>query len=146
MSGAERWQTHAERAAPQLYRQAGVTVADIDLAELYDPFTGMCLLHIEGFGLAPPGEGAAWVREGNSSLDGSLPVNTHGGLLSEGYLQGLNHVVEAVQQLRSTGVADDFCRGPHTFDRTSCRQVRGAKMALVCGEAGHSALLLHRES
>jgi acetyl-CoA acetyltransferase len=141
---AHAWETHAVRAAPRLYAAAGITSTAIDLAELYDPFTGMCLLHMEGFGLAPRGEGAAWVRAGQSGLDGQTPVNTHGGLLSEAYIHGLNHVVEAVQQLRPGGVVDDFCDGPHDYDRARCRQVRDAEIALVCAEAGDSSLILRR--
>jgi acetyl-CoA acetyltransferase len=137
------WETNALKAAPRLYEGAGISPADLDFAELYDPFTGICLLHMEGFGLVPEGESGAWVRAGENGLDGSMPVNTHGGLLSECYMQGLNHVVEAVQQLRPGGVVDDLCPpGGHTFDRTRCRQVRDPRLALVCGETGNSSLIL----
>jgi acetyl-CoA acetyltransferase len=102
------------------------------------------MLHIEDFGLAPRGEVGPWVTAGKNGLDGDVPVNTHGGLLSETYLQGLNHVIEAVQQLRPGGVVDDLCDGPHTFDRSVCRQVRSPEIALVCGESGASALLLRK--
>jgi acetyl-CoA acetyltransferase len=138
------WEINAPKAAAWLYQQAGITVDDIDFAELYDPFTGMCLMHIEGFGLTGPGEAGAWVRDGQSGLDGSVPVNTHGGLLSEGHVSGYNHVVEAVQQLRPHGVADDVCQGEHDYDRAHCRQVKDARVGLVCGENGESALLLRR--
>jgi acetyl-CoA acetyltransferase len=131
-------------AARLLYEAGGISAVDIDFAELYDPFTGMCLLHMEGFGLAADGEAAEWVREGGSGLDGTTPVNTHGGLLSEAYLGGYNHVIEAVQQLRPEGVIDDLCGTAHTFDRTRCRQIRNANLGLVCGESGESALLLRR--
>jgi acetyl-CoA acetyltransferase len=138
------WETNAVRAAPRLYEGGGITPTDIDLAELYDPFTGMCLLHLEGFRLAGPGEGAAAIRAGQHGLDGRVPINTHGGLLSEGYVHGLNHVVEAVQQLRPGGVVDDLCTGDHDFDREHCRQVRDPEIGLVCAEAGDSSLLLRR--
>jgi acetyl-CoA acetyltransferase len=138
------WETNAVRAAPLLYQAAGITAQDVDLAELYDPFTGMCLLHLEGFGLAAPGAGAAAYRAGTHGLDGRVPVNSHGGLLSEGYIHGLNHVVEAVQQLRPGGVCDDLCTAEHDFNRERCRQVRRAEIALVCAEAGDSSLLLRR--
>lgn len=138
------WETNGVKAAPQLYAAAGIGPSDVSLAELYDPFTFMCLTHMEDFGLVPKGEAAAFVRAGKSGLDGSVPVNTHGGLLSEVYLNGLNHVVEAVQQLRPGGVVDDLCQGPHTYDRACCRQVRDPEVALVCGEEGGSALLLER--
>jgi acetyl-CoA acetyltransferase len=139
-----QWQTNGVRAAPALFNAAGITPADVDLAELYDPFTFMCMTHMEDFGLVPKGEVGAWVRANHNSLDGKCPVNTHGGLLSESYAQGLNHVIEAVQQLRPGGVRDDLCNGPHTFDRTICRQVRDAEIALCCGEEGGSSLLLRR--
>lgn len=136
------WETNGVLAAPELYGGAGITPQDVDVAELYDPFTGMCLLHMEDFGLVPKGEAGAWVQAGKHGLDGEVPVNTHGGLLSEVYLQGLNHVVEAVQQLRPGGVIDDLCEGPHTYDRSTCRQVRDPKIALCCGEGGQSSVLL----
>ena len=133
---------NASLAAPRLYAMAGMGPDDVDVAQLYDPFTGMCLLHMEGFGIARPGAAAEMVRSGATGLDGATPVNTHGGLLSEAYTAGLGHVVEAVQQLRPGGVVDDFCEGPHSYDRRCCRQVRDAKVALVCGESGDSSLLL----
>jgi acetyl-CoA acetyltransferase len=136
------WELSATGASARLYARAGITPEDIDLAELYDPFTGMCLLHMEGFGIAPRGGAGAFVREGGNRLDGVTPVNTHGGLLSEAYTAGLGHVVEAVQQLRPGGVPDDLCHGEHTYDRSSCRQVRDADVALVCSESGDSSLLL----
>jgi acetyl-CoA acetyltransferase len=137
------WTTYGAIAAPQLYAGAGITPQDVDVAELYDPFTFMCMAHMEDFGLVPKGEVGGWVREGRNALDGGgTPVNTHGGLLSECYAQGLNHVVEAVQQLRPGGVVDDLCEGPHTYDRSKCRQVKDAKIALTCGEGGQSSLLL----
>jgi acetyl-CoA acetyltransferase len=144
VAGEHPWEVNAHKAAPRLYAGAGITARDVDFAELYDPFTGMCLLHMEGFGLAERGEVGAWVRAGNNGLDGETPVNTHGGLHSEAYIQGLNHVVEAVQQLRPGGVVDDFCDGPHDYDRTHCRQVRDPQVALVCGECGDTSLVLSR--
>lgn len=136
------WELYARRAAEKLYAGAEMKPEDVDLAELYDPFTGICLMHMEGFGLAGAGEAAARVRAGDMGLDGAIPVNTHGGLLSEAYMHGLGHVVEAVQQLRPGGVVDDFCDADHDHDRAHCRQVRDAKVALVCGECGDSSLIL----
>ena len=139
-----QWETNGVRAAPALYGAAGITPADVDVAELYDPFTFMCMTHMEDFGLVPKGEVGAWVRAGHNGLDGKCPVNTHGGLLSESYVQGLNHVIEAVQQLRPGGVCDDLCNGAHTYDRATCRQIRDAEIALCCGEEGGSSLLLRK--
>lgn len=136
------WEIEAHRAAPLLYARAGLTPNDIDFAELYDPFTGMTVLHTEGFGLATPGGAPDLFRSGNAGLDGTMPINTHGGLLSETYMQGLNHVVEAVQQLRPSGVVDDLCIGSHDYDRAHCRQLRDPHVGLVCGECGGSSLIL----
>jgi acetyl-CoA acetyltransferase len=141
---ASLWETNGVKAAPRLYGAAGITPADVSVAELYDPFTYMCMTHMEDFGLVPKGDVGAWVRAGHNGLDGETPTNTHGGHLSEAYVQGLNHVIEAVQQLRPGGVVDDLCDGPHSYDRSRCRQVRNAEIALVCGEDGGSALLLRK--
>ncbi|HZT06180.1 MAG TPA: hypothetical protein VFC51_04060 [Chloroflexota bacterium] len=138
------WETNGVNIAPRLYRAAGVTPKDVDVAELYDPFTGMVMLHMEDFGLVPKGEVGGWVTAGKNGLDGETPVNTHGGLLNEGHIIALNHVVEAVQQLRPEGVIDDMCEGSHTYDRSMCRQVRDPKIALLCGESGGSGMLLRR--
>jgi acetyl-CoA acetyltransferase len=137
-------QTNAARSAPILFEGAGITPRDVSIAEIYDPFTFMCMTHIEDFGLVKKGEIGPWVREGHNKLDGDLPVNTHGGLLSEAHIHGLNHFIEAVQQLRPEGVVDDLCNGPHSYDRTVCRQVRDPEIALVCGECGDTAMLLRR--
>jgi acetyl-CoA acetyltransferase len=138
------WQIAASKSAKVMYDDAGISKDDIDFAELYDPFTGMCLMHMEGFGMAEEGEGANWVRAGGNGLDGSTPINTHGGLLSESYFNGYSHIIEAVQQLRPDGVIDDLCTGEHDYNRSRCRQVRDPKLGLVCGECGESALLLER--
>lgn len=142
--GRRHWDLHAATLAPSLYRKAGIRAEDIDVAEIYDPFTGMALLHVEQFGLAAPGQAAARVRHGELALDGAVATNTHGGHLSEGNLAGLGHVVEAVQQLRAGGVRDDLCGGAHDYDRCRCRQVRDAEFALVGSESGDSALILRR--
>ncbi|MGO4155530.1 thiolase C-terminal domain-containing protein [Cupriavidus sp. YAF13] len=142
--GPNHWDLHAGTLAQSLYRKAGIRAEDIDVAEIYDPFTGMALLHIEQFGLAPPGQAAARVRSGELALDGAIPTNTHGGHLSEGNIAGLGHVVEAVQQLREGGVRDDLCSTGHDYDRCRCRQVRNAEFALVGSESGDSALILRR--
>jgi acetyl-CoA acetyltransferase len=138
------WNMNVSQAASALYERAGITSQDLDFAQLYDPFTGICLLHIEGYGLAPLGGASAAIRAGEMDLDGRMPVNTHGGHLSEGGMAGLGHVVEAVQQLRATGVRDDFCDGAHDHDRAHCRQIREPEMGLVCSEGGDSGLILRR--
>jgi acetyl-CoA acetyltransferase len=82
--------------APALYEAAGMTAADLDLALLYDAYSFLVPRQLEDFGFCKPGEGLEFVAAGGSEL----PVNPHGGLLSEGYVHGLNNVAEAVRQLR----------------------------------------------
>jgi acetyl-CoA acetyltransferase len=88
---------------PRLLKSARMTPADVDFAEIYDCFSIVPLLGLEGLGLVGRGEAGAFVREGNTALDGSLPMNTHGGLLCEGYLHGMNTVNEAVLQIQGRG-------------------------------------------
>lgn len=93
------------KAAPRAFRIAGINPGDVDAAMIYDPFTFEVIHQLEEAGFCRRGEGGDFVLSGSIARGGSLPVNTHGGLLSEGHAAGLNHVVEAVQQLR--GHADD---------------------------------------
>lgn len=90
----------AQIATDKALRQAGLSLGDIDFAEVYDCFTISCLLQIEAIGFCKRGEGADFIRESGIGIAGKLPVNTHGGLLSHSYLLGVEHVIEAVRQLR----------------------------------------------
>lgn len=83
-----------------LFGRAGITPGDVQVAEIYDCFTSTVLMGLEGLGLCERGEAGALVRSGETALDGRLPTNTHGGLLSEGYLHGMNTVAEAVLQVQ----------------------------------------------
>jgi len=78
----------------ELFARAGVGPGDVQVAEIYDCFTSTVLIGLEGLGLCGRGESGAFVRAG------TLPINTNGGLLAEGYLHGMNTVAEAVRQLR----------------------------------------------
>ncbi len=86
-----------------LYRQAKIEATDVDFAQIYDCFTSTVLMGLEGLGLCERGESGGFVRAGETGLDGSLPVNTNGGLLSEGYVHGMNTVAEAVLQIQGRG-------------------------------------------
>jgi acetyl-CoA acetyltransferase len=83
-----------------LYRRAGLGPDDVQFAEIYDCFTSTVLVGLEGLGLCKRGESGAFARAGETALDGRLPTNTHGGLLSEGYLHGMNTVAEAALQIQ----------------------------------------------
>lgn len=132
---AIRWPEHARNyahyIADDLWGSAGVGPKDIDVAEIYDCFTYSVLMQLEGLGFCAEGEGGPFVASGAVDRDGAMPINTHGGLLSEAYIHGFNHVLEAVEQLRGAA-------GP--------RQVPGAEIALTtagamtCG----SAMVLRR--
>jgi acetyl-CoA acetyltransferase len=113
--------------AERLFGQAGVTRDDIDVAELYDATSFMTLRSLESYGFAPAGQAWRYVADAGTGPDSPLPVNTHGGHLSEAYLHGMNGVLEAVRQLRGT----------------ACSQVAGAEVALVGAPAG-SAMILAR--
>ena len=105
------------RIAERLYAEAGITPDDIDVALLYDHFSAMVLMQLEDYGFCNKGEGGPFVESGAIRLDGSIPVNPHGGQLSEAYIIGMTHIVEAVEQLRGTAI----------------NQVEDAEFALVTG-------------
>jgi acetyl-CoA acetyltransferase len=89
--------------ASELYERAGLGPGDIEFAEIYDCFTSVVLMGLEGLGLCARGEAGGFVGSGATWLDGQLPTNTHGGLLGEGYLHGMNTVAEAVLQIQGRG-------------------------------------------
>ncbi|MEY2524011.1 MAG: hypothetical protein QOJ66_2576, partial [Ilumatobacteraceae bacterium] len=118
--------------AQRLYERAGLGPDDVDVALIYDHFTGSVLMTLEDYGFCPVGEGGPFVSEGSIRWPrGSIPLNTHGGNLSEAYLMGFTHVREAVEQLRGTAV----------------NEVAGAEVALVTSGPSslpQSSLILRR--
>ncbi|SFF96895.1 Acetyl-CoA acetyltransferase [Novosphingobium sp. CF614] len=113
----------ARPIADRLFKSAGMSPQDIDFAEFYDCFTYPVLSQIEGYGFCKAGEVPGMLKDGAfDRATGTLPINTHGGLLSEGYIHGMNHVYEAVQQIRGDAAH---------------RQVKKHDVALVTGQLGY---------
>ena len=116
--------------ADLLYRHSELQPPDIAVAQLYDAFSPLVLLSLEGYRFCKRGEAAAFCAGGALELGGRLPVNTSGGGLSEAYVHGFNLINEGVRQMRGS----------------STSQVEGAEACLVTGGEGvpTSALILRR--
>lgn len=128
----------AKEAGERAYAMAGLGASDMDFAQLYDCFTPTVLVELEDLGFCPKGEGGAFAASGALAPGGSLPVNTHGGLLSHSHAGNpgsMFALTESVCQLRHS--AGD-------------RQVPGAEVGLVHAQGGimssHTALVLGREA
>jgi acetyl-CoA acetyltransferase len=97
-----RWEVE-ERAAKLAYSQAGLGPDDLSLVELHDAFTICEIIHYEGLGLCPPGEGGRLIDEGATAIGGRIPVNPSGGLLAKGHpigASGVGQIAEIAWQLR----------------------------------------------
>ena len=88
------------QAAPRAFEEGQISHDDVDVAEIYDCFTFIVLRQLEEMGFCPRGGAPRHIAERGIGLDSPMPVNTHGGLLSQGHGVGMNHVVEAVRQVR----------------------------------------------
>jgi acetyl-CoA acetyltransferase len=123
-----------EAVARQLYARSDFGPSGIDVAQIYDHFSSQVIMQLEDYGFCAKGEGGDFVASGAIRYEGgSIPVNTDGGQLSCGYIWGMSHVREAVEQLRGT----------------AANQVAGARTALVTGgpsDIPMSALLLRAEA
>jgi acetyl-CoA acetyltransferase len=89
-----------EEVGKDLFAKAGIQPSDVDVAMIYDATSMMVPIALEDFGFVSRGEAPDFLGSGNHGPGGKLPVNTHGGLLSEGYFHGLNTIAEGVRQLR----------------------------------------------
>jgi len=114
------WLPEMELAAKIVYAQSGLGPQDIDAACLYDAFTPEILMQLEAYGFCGRGEAKDFVTADSLTLGGALPNNTHGGLLSEAYLHGVNNLAEGVRLIRGT----------------SCNQPEGVEHVLVTSGVG----------
>jgi len=96
----ERLRPQFAEAGEQAFAMAGLGRDDMQHFQGYDASSIHLVQQLEGYGFAGTGEGLEFFKAGHASLGGSLPVNTSGGLLSEAYMHGWNHIVEATRQLR----------------------------------------------
>ena len=128
-SFARTWdESGGVRMAPELFSGAGVTPQDIDVVGFYDHFSPVIITKLEDYGFCKRGEGGPFVEDGRIEVGGELPVNTSGGHLSEAYMQGMNHIIEVVRQLRGQSPA----------------QVDNAELGLLDSGDGSGALILRR--
>ncbi len=117
------------------YQMAGLSPKDMDFAQIYDCFTITLMITLEDYGFCKKGDGKDFVKGGRIEIGGELPVNTHGGLLSQAHIEGMLHITEAIKQLRGNEVEPE-------------RQVKDARAGIVSGHGGslamHSTLILGR--
>jgi acetyl-CoA acetyltransferase len=120
-----------QKAAEQVFNMAGVGPADMSCLQIYDSFSCHVPLALEGYGYCRVGEAGRFMSETGISLAKGLPINTSGGHLSESYMQGWNHQVEAVRQARGTCGARQVpdCRFVHYSS-----DVAGKAVSIIYGQ------------
>lgn len=117
-----------EAGLPLVFKMADITPKDVDALFTYDAFSILAWIALERWGFCKPGEAAGFTQDGRIEIGGELPMNTNGGLLSEGHIMGWNHQVEIVRQLRG---------------ECGARQVRDAEVIQWANAYGDS-LIYHR--
>jgi acetyl-CoA acetyltransferase len=115
----------AAACARQLFARAGLSPADVDVAQIYENFSPLVFLVLEAYGFCGPGEAAAFIADGNLDAGGALPTNTHGGLLGEAYVHGINSIQEGVRQVRGTAA--------NQVGRVDCSLVSSLNSGLILG-------------
>ncbi|MEE8232480.1 MAG: beta-ketoacyl synthase N-terminal-like domain-containing protein [Thermoplasmata archaeon] len=126
------------RAVGDALDMAGVTIGDMDLAEVHDCFTISEIIEYEELGLAEKGQGGRFIEEGQSDIGGQLPTNTRGGLLGCGHplgATGVAQVVEVTRQFRAEVPPERYVGGEWAL----CHNLSG-------NANNHAALVLHRAS
>ena len=94
--------TEAVAASSRAFAMAGLAPKDIDVVQIYDCFTIAALMTLEDYGFCPKGQFGAWAAGRRLEIDGDLPMNTSGGLLSETGMPGLQLIIEGVRQMRGS--------------------------------------------
>ncbi len=119
-----------QAVAEQIFGESGLDREDIDVLQVYDSFSVHVPLALEGYGYCGIGESGKFMSESGIGLAGKLPTNTSGGHLSESYMQGWNHQIECVRQVR--GICRDRqvpdCRRVHY-----CSDVAGKAVSIIYG-------------
>jgi acetyl-CoA acetyltransferase len=116
-------------AGARAFAMAGLAPGDVGHFQGYDASTFHLANQIEGYGLIPEGTALRRFREGEFSAGGRLPVNTSGGLLSEAYMHGWNHLAEATRQLR------------HEAGERQVPGLRVSMFSMVTTDSAHPILL-----
>lgn len=122
--------TQASASSSTAFQMAGLTPEQIDIAQLYDCFSMVPLITLEDYGFCKKGSAGAYVQDIGIGLEGRLPINTSGGLLSETGMPGMQLIIEAVRQMRGT----------------AANQIKNARNCIVSNQGGvmqtHSTLIV----